>query len=148
MRKIVNVYFVCDLDASSRNPTNNFKFKNCLLGANSVVKYSDKEKYVYSGYRITFDSEGFWSFDNEFAGNVITFGTDNRKNNFVGLSEGPMELMEALVHRRKRLALILVKFCIIMLIIVICLLMENKFLSLKSEIKMLTFQHNFILEGN
>ena len=72
----------------------------------------------------------------------------DRKNNFVGLSEGPMELMEALVHRRKRLALILVKFCIIMLIIVICLLMENKFLSLKPEIKMLTFQHNFILEGN
>ena len=33
-----------------------------------------------------------------------------------------------------------------MLIIVICLLMEKKYLSLKSTIKMLTFQHNFVSE--
>ena len=31
LTKIVNVYIVYDLDAWSRNPTNNFKFKNCLL---------------------------------------------------------------------------------------------------------------------
>ena len=61
--------------------------------------------------------------------------------------------MEALVHYRKRLVLILVKqtqnfvwVCIIMLIIVICLLMEKKSLSLKLTIKMLTFQLNFVSE--
>ena len=47
--KIVNVYKFYDLDAWARNPSNNFKFKNCLFGATSIVKNSDKEKYVYSG---------------------------------------------------------------------------------------------------
>ena len=51
-------YIVYDLDAWPKNPTNNFKFKNCLFGATSVVKNRDKEKYMYSGYRITFDSAG------------------------------------------------------------------------------------------
>ena len=97
LTKIVNVYIVYDLDDSSRNATNNFKFKNCLFGATNVIKNSDKEKYVYSGYRITFDSGGSWSFDNNFARNVIIFGVDNsspshsddRKSNFLILGKGP-----------------------------------------------------------
>ena len=36
--KIVNAYIVYDLDAWPINPTNNFKFKNCLFRAISVVK--------------------------------------------------------------------------------------------------------------
>ena len=56
LNKIVNVYNVYDLDAWPTNPTNNFKFKNCLFGATNIVKNSDKEKYVYRGYGITFDS--------------------------------------------------------------------------------------------
>ena len=32
---------------------------------------------VYSGYKITSDTAGFWSFDNETARNVIIFGVDN-----------------------------------------------------------------------
>ena len=75
----------------------NFKFKNCLIGACNIVKNSDKEKYVYSGYRITFDSAGSWSFDNDLARDVIVFGTDNSstshsdnfKNNFLILVEVP-----------------------------------------------------------
>ena len=51
---IVNVY-VFALDDWPKNPTNNFKFKKCLFGATSIVKNSDKEKYVYSGYVIIFD---------------------------------------------------------------------------------------------
>ena len=97
MTKIVNVYIAYDLDDWPRNPTNNFKFKNCLFGATNVVKNSDKEKYLYSGYGITFDSRDSWSFDNDFARNVIIFGidnsssshSDNRKNNFLKLGEGP-----------------------------------------------------------
>ena len=40
-------------------------------------KNSDKEKYVYSGCRITFDSPDLWGFGNGFARNVIIFGVDN-----------------------------------------------------------------------
>ena len=34
-----------------RNRTNDFKFKNCLFGATSVVKVSDKEKYKDYKYK-------------------------------------------------------------------------------------------------
>ena len=50
LTKIVNVYIVYDLDAWSRNPNNNFKFKNCLFGATNMVKNSDKQTYAYSRY--------------------------------------------------------------------------------------------------
>ena len=54
--KIVYTNIVYDLDALTRNSTNNFKFKNCLFGAaTNIVKNSDKEKLVYSGYGIAFD---------------------------------------------------------------------------------------------
>ena len=96
MSKSLNTYIVSDLDTWPRNPTNFFKFKNCLFRVTSIVKNSDKEKYVYSSYRITFDSAGFWSFDNDTARNVIIFGVwnslsshaDNHKNNVLG--EGPI----------------------------------------------------------
>ena len=52
---------------------------------------------MYNGYGITFDSAGWWSFNNDTARNVIIFGvdnsslshSDNRKNNFLILGEGP-----------------------------------------------------------
>ena len=61
-----------------------------------MVKNSDKEKNVYSGYGIAFDSEGWQSFDNGTARNVIIFGIDsnwpshidNCKNNFLILGLG------------------------------------------------------------
>ena len=93
MTKIVNVYIIYDLAAWPENTTNNFKFKNCLFGATNIVKHSDKENYVYSGYGKAFDSVGWWSFDNDFARNVVIFGVNNsslshsdkRKNNFLVL---------------------------------------------------------------
>ena len=51
-----------------------------IIWSNNIVKNSDKEKYVYSGCRITFDSAGSWSFDNGFARNVIIFGVDNNSS--------------------------------------------------------------------
>ena len=77
--KIVNVYIAYDLDAWPRNPANNLKFNNYLFWATNIVKNS--------GYGAT----GSWSFDNEFARNVIIFGvdssssshSDNRKNNIL-----------------------------------------------------------------
>ena len=50
------------LDAWPRNPTNNFKFKNSLFGAINIVKNSEKENYVYSGYGLTFHSARFYNF--------------------------------------------------------------------------------------
>ena len=41
--KVVNVYIVYGFDAWPRNPTKNFKFKNCLFGATNVVRNSDKK---------------------------------------------------------------------------------------------------------
>ena len=61
--------------------------------------------------------------------------------------------MEALVHPKKSLVLILVNqtqnfvgVWILMLIIVICLLIEIKYLNLKPTLKMLTLQLIFFLE--
>ena len=79
------------------HPTNSGKFKNCSSGATAIVKNSDKEKYVYSGYEITFDNAGSRSFDNGFARTVMIFGIDtsssshseNRKINFLVQGEGP-----------------------------------------------------------
>ena len=64
-----------------------------------------------------------------------------------------MVLIKAWAHQRKGLVSILVKqtqefawVCIIIVIIVICLLMEKKSLSLKPGINMLIFQLNFVQE--
>ena len=92
-----NVYIVYDLDALPKNLTNNFKFQISLFRAISVVKCSGKEKWRCSGYGITFDTEGSWSFNYDFARKVIYFGIDNslsshadkRKNNILVLGEGP-----------------------------------------------------------
>ena len=67
-----------------------------MFGATNIIKNSDKEKWVYSGYRIAFDGKSSWNFCNEFARKVIIFGvdnsssshTDNPKNNFLILGEG------------------------------------------------------------
>ena len=41
LTKTMNIYIVYDLDAWPRNPTNDFKFMNCLFGATNIVKNSD-----------------------------------------------------------------------------------------------------------
>ena len=96
LTKIVNVYIVYDLVAWPRNPATSFKFKNFSFGATNILKNSDKEKYVYSGYEITFDSADSWSFDNDFARNCVIFvvnnsssHSNNHKNNFLILGEHP-----------------------------------------------------------
>ena len=75
--KIVSVYIVYNLDARPKNPTNNFKFKNCQFAATNTVKNNNKEKRIHSGYGTTFDNEDSWNFDDDFARKVITFGADN-----------------------------------------------------------------------
>ena len=65
LTKIVNVYIVFHLDAWPKISLINFTIKNCLFGATSIVKNSDKEKYVYSGYGI--DGKGECSFHDDTA---------------------------------------------------------------------------------
>ena len=84
MSKVVIVCIVYDLDAWPRNPTNNLKSKNCLFGAISIVKNSDREKYVYRGYGGTFDSAVLWSFNNGTGRNVIIFAAENSSSSHAG----------------------------------------------------------------
>ena len=48
-----------------------------MVVATSIVKISDKEKSVCISYGIILDSAGSWSFDNNFARNIIIFGVAN-----------------------------------------------------------------------
>ena len=76
--KVVNIYIVYELGASSSNnsdPT----IKNCLLGAVTLAKNAEIDKYGYSGYAIGFDRRGSFSVPGEgFGQNVITFEVDIR----------------------------------------------------------------------
>ena len=68
-----------------------------MFGAATIVKNSDKEKWVYSGYGIAFYEVGSWNFGNNISKNVVSFGVDNslsshgnnRKNNVLVPGEGP-----------------------------------------------------------
>ena len=64
-------FTVYDLNECERNPTNSFKFKNCLFGATNIIKVSDLEKFSYSVYGITFDSGGSWNFNKDFHGALV-----------------------------------------------------------------------------
>ena len=59
--RIVNVYIVYELSASSSN-INDPAIKNCLFGAVTLTKNSDIDKYRYSGYGIGFDRRSSFSF--------------------------------------------------------------------------------------
>ena len=68
-----------------------------MFGATNTIKYSDKEKDLYSCCGLAFDGKGEWSFGNDYARNVLIFGVDNspssrsenHKNNFSILGEDP-----------------------------------------------------------
>ena len=88
---------------------------------------------MYSSNGITFDIAGSWSFYNDIARNIISFGVDNsssshadnRKNNFlVSEGEGPTFGSNGRFgSRKKKFSEASTKFCLIlhyMLIIVIC----------------------------
>ena len=75
-KKVVNIYYIVyELEASTSNiddPT----IKNCL-GAVTLTKNTDIDKYRYSDYGIGFDRRGSFSFPGgAFGQNVIIFGAD------------------------------------------------------------------------
>ena len=49
-----------------------------------MIKNSDKEKHVHSGYGMAFDSAGSWSSDNDFTRNVIIFCIDKNSSSLYG----------------------------------------------------------------
>ena len=96
MIKIVHFCIVYDWDIWPKILLRNFTLKNYLFGATIIVKNSDKEKYVYSGYVIAVDRRDEWSFGSNYAKNIIISGvdnsssshTDNLTNIFLILGEG------------------------------------------------------------
>ena len=73
-RKIVNIYTVYELGASSSND-NDPAIKSCLFGAVTLTKNADIEKYKYSGYGNGFDRRSSYSFPGGgFVQNIIIFG--------------------------------------------------------------------------
>ena len=60
-----------------KNPLRSFTLKYCLFSSTNIAKDKDKEKYVYSCYGIAFNGENLWSFNDDFARNVVKFGVDN-----------------------------------------------------------------------
>ena len=74
--KVVNIYIVYKLAASSSH-TSDPIIKKCLVGAVTLTKNADIEKYKYSGYGIGFDRRSSFSFPSwGFGQNVLIFGAD------------------------------------------------------------------------
>ena len=138
---------------------NNFILKNYLFRATNIIKKSYKSRYVYSGYGITFDGAGSWSFGNGFAKNVILFGNDNNssshtnnlKASFFVLDKGPTDdTNDSIGTAAKKFSINFVnanaKFCVSLY----ChgddshLFVNGKeSISLRQIIKISTFQLNF-----
>ena len=100
--KVVNIYIVYELDPSS-SYVNDPTLKNCLLGAVTLTKNADIDKYGYSGYGIGFDRRGSFSFPGGGYGqNVLIFGVDmsfsahidNKKKDILVLGIGPTQGLE------------------------------------------------------
>ena len=108
-RKIVNIYIVYELGASSSND-NDPTLKNCLVGAVNLTKNADIEKYGYSSYGIGFDRRSSFSFPaGGFGQNIIIFGVDmssstkidNRKKDILILGNGATQGLEHTLSAEK-----------------------------------------------
>ena len=102
-KKVVNIYIVYELGASSSN-VNDPTIKNCLFGAVTLTKNADIEKYKYSGYGIGFDRRSSFLFTGgRFGQNVLIFGADmstsiridNTKKYILVLERGPTQGLES-----------------------------------------------------
>ena len=87
-KKIVNIYVVYKLGASSSN-INDPTLKNCLLGAVTLTKNTDIDKYGYSGYGIGFNRRSRFSFPSGgFGQNIINFGVDMSSSSHIDNKKG------------------------------------------------------------
>ena len=72
--KVVNIYIVYELGASSVRDINDPTLKNCLFGAVTFTKNADIDNSGYSGYGIGFNRRSSFSFPGAgFGQNVLIF---------------------------------------------------------------------------
>ena len=97
--KVVNIFIVYELGASGFH-NNDPTLQNRLLGAVTLTKNADIDKYAYSGYEIGFGRRsGFLFPGGGFGQNVIIFGVDmsssahidNKKKDILILGKGPTQ---------------------------------------------------------
>ena len=82
--KIVNIYIVYELGASSSN-ANDRTLKNCLFGAVTLTKNADIDKYGYCGYGFRFDRRSSYSFPGGgFGSNILICGADMSSSAHIG----------------------------------------------------------------
>ena len=108
-RKVVNIYIVYELAASSSN-VNDPTIKNCLFGAVTLTKSADIEKCKHSGYDIGFDRSSSFSFPSDgFGQNVLICGADmstsrdidNKKKDILVLGRVPTQGFESTLIAQK-----------------------------------------------
>ena len=130
--------------SSNSDPT----IKNCLLGTVTLTKYTDIDKYIYSGYWIRFDRRSCFPFqDGGFGQNIIIFGVDMNSSSHIDnkgkyiliLGKGPTQGLgkNSLTAEKMypiNFTLTKKKVCMIMGQIVTYLLMAQKFINLKQKI--------------
>ena len=145
-RKVVNVYIVYELGASSSS-NNNPTLKYCLFCSATLTKNTDIDKYGYSGYGIGFDRRSSFSFSGGgFGKNVLIFGIDmsssahidNKKKDILVLGKGPTQGLEHILIAEKMYTINFTvtkkKFSITMGQTVAFLLMVQKFTNSKQKI--------------
>ena len=107
-----------ELNNWPRSTTNNFTLKTCSFDAVRLMGNADENEFTCNGQEIEFDRKDIWNYENDFARNVLIFGvdntssshTDNQKNNFLVLGEGPTkDMSDRLVRQKRKLALTSVK---------------------------------------
>ena len=87
-KKIVNIYVVYELGASSSN-INDPTLKNCLFGAVTLTKNTDIDKYGYPGCGTGFDRRSIFSFPGGgFGQNIIIFRVDMRSSVHIDNKKG------------------------------------------------------------
>ena len=101
--KIVNIYIVYEIIRIANingNRNSNLTVQNALIGAVTLTKNANVNKYKYSGYGIVFDRTSSFSFPGGGDGqNVIIFGADvnsfihvdNKGKDILILGKGPAQ---------------------------------------------------------
>ena len=73
-KKVINLYVSYILGHQFRNLNTDFTLGNCLFGSLKLTKYTDLDKYKYTGYGIVIDSRSECLFtDGSYGKNVIIF---------------------------------------------------------------------------
>ena len=70
-------------DARPKILLTNFTIKNCLFAATTIVKNSNKERWVYSSNGIGFDRKSERCFGHGYARNNVIFGADTSSSSYI-----------------------------------------------------------------